>query len=94
VVAPFRGDWRPTALPNICRALAHGPRVLTGTRSAAGTETFAELTPANVRLAGIDPDTGRIVLSEMCGLAADYRLRLGERLRTGRIDPFQILETS
>ena len=92
VVQPFVGDWRDAALPNVCRTLAHGPRVLGSAAALTVDRQIAELTPANVRLAGLYPDTGRIVLCEMCGRPSDYRLRLGDTERTGRIGAFGIVE--
>ena len=92
VVAPFTGDWRDAVLPNVCRALAHGPRVLETVETGASDAQLAELTPATVRLAGLEPDTGRVVLCEMCGRETEYRLRVGNMERTGRIGPFEIVE--
>ena len=92
VVQPFTGDWRDLALPNLCRALALGPRVLEGVALHARDDRLATLEPANVRLAGLEPDTGRVVLNEMCGRETPYRLRVGRLERTGRIGPFGILE--
>lgn len=92
VVQPFAGDWRDLALPNVCRALAHGPRVLESLRAPARDVQLAELTPASVRLAGLEPDTGRIVLCEMCGRETEYRLRLAGVEQAGRIGPFGIVE--
>jgi len=95
VVLPFAGEWRDMALPNVCRAVAHGPRVLESVAvSSAAVRAIAELTPANVRLAGLEPDSGRIVLCEMCGRATDYRVRLGDVERSGRIGAFGIVEIS
>ncbi|MCX7016661.1 MAG: hypothetical protein NTW86_29575, partial [Candidatus Sumerlaeota bacterium] len=51
VILPFDGDWREAALPNHCRALAMRPRVLETSALAKADGVFAELSPANVRLA-------------------------------------------
>ncbi len=91
-VQPFAGDWRQLALPNLCRALAHGPRILETLEAGMGTQQLAQLTPLNVRLVGLEPDTGRIVLCEMCGLKTDYRLEVGGTTHTGTVGPFGIVE--
>ncbi|MBN2449064.1 MAG: hypothetical protein JXR77_01665 [Lentisphaeria bacterium] len=92
VVRLFGGDWREEALPNRCRALAHGPRWLESVALPDADRRLAELTPAQVRLAGLEPDTGRVVLCEMCGRETDYRLRLGDVERSGHLQPFGIAE--
>ncbi len=92
VVHAFNGDWRDQALPNVCRALAQGPRVLDCTELRLKEGCLAEITPANVRLAGTEPDTGRVVLCEMCGRETTYRVRLGDFECSGRIGPFGIVE--
>lgn len=92
VVLPFAGDWRECALPNLCRALAHGPRILETHALPETGQRLAELEPANVRLVGLEPDSGRIVLCEMCGRPADYSLHLAGRVFTGRLGPFEIRE--
>ncbi len=92
VVQPYVGDWRDLALPNLCRTLALGPRVLDCTNLCAKDARLAELEPANVRLAGLEPDTGRIVLCEMCGRETHYRLQIGDLERAGQIGPFGIVE--
>ena len=92
VVVPFAGDWRDMALPNLCRALAHGPRVLDVLNVPEADRKLAEITPDNVRLAGLEPDTGRIVLCEMCGHRTDYHLRLSGTEHSGCIGPNEILE--
>lgn len=91
VVQPFAGDWRDIALPNVCRALAHGPRLLESVEAPASDRELAQLSPANVRLAGLEPDTGRIVLCEMCGRATDYCLSIGTVEHSGHIGAFGIV---
>jgi hypothetical protein len=92
VVQPFAGNWRKNALPNLCRALAHGPRLVECTDLRAQDARLATLEPANVRLAGLEPDTGRVVLCEMCGRETQYRLQIGNLERVGPIGPFGIVE--
>jgi len=92
VVQPFQGGWPDTALPNVCRALAHGPRVLETEAVPTCSYRVAEIEPTGIRLAGLDPDTGRIVLCEMCGRETDYRVCFGDRVHAGRIRPFGIVE--
>jgi len=92
VVQPFAGDWRDLALPNLCRALALGPRVLDCTDLRAEDTRLAVLEPTRVRLVGLEPDTGRIVLCEMCGRETRYRLRIGDLEHAGQIGPFGIVE--
>ncbi|NOY82426.1 MAG: hypothetical protein GXP31_15610 [Kiritimatiellaeota bacterium] len=92
VVLTFDGDWRDRALPNVCRALGRGPEMLDCIELRLDEACLAEITPANIRLAGLEPDTGRIVLCEMCGRETAYRLRIGNIERRGRISPFGIVE--
>jgi hypothetical protein len=92
VVQPFAGDWRASAIPNLCRALALGPNVLECTDLQAQDARLAELKPPNVRLAGLEPDTGRIVLCETCGQETHYYLRIGDLVQEGQIGPFGIKE--
>lgn len=92
VLVPQDNEWQRAALPNVCRALATGPRVLAAGNLRPVNQRIAELSPANVRLAGADPDTGRVVLAEMSGLAGDYHLRLGDSEWRGSISPFGITE--
>ena len=92
VVQPFAGDWRDLALPNLCRALALGPRALDCTDLRARDARLAELEPASVRLVGLEPDADRIVLCEMCGRETRYRLRIGDLEHAGQIGPFGIVE--
>lgn len=92
VVQPFAGDWRDLNLPNLCRALAHGPRIVESAFAPVVSQTLAELSPAHVRLAGLEPDTGRIVLCETSGKDCQYRLKIGAFESSGSMKPFQILE--
>jgi hypothetical protein len=92
VVVPFAGPWQDAALPNLAQALAHGPTILDTLNVAEADRQLIELTPANVRLAGLEPDTARIVLCEMCGRKTDYRLAIGDTEHVGTIGPCEILE--
>lgn len=92
VVLPYAGNWQTLALPTRCRALATGPRRLDSAALAPGQRTLAKLTPDHVHLVGIDSASRRIVLAELCGLPADYRLELDGNVYTGHLQPFGVAE--
>jgi len=92
VIHPFRSDWRTVGLPNVGRMLARGVQILEGNSGPKTPLSLARLEPFNVRLAGIAPDAGRVVLCEMCGVATDFSLEIAGKQASGRIGPWQILE--